>query len=584
VTSEPGSTLKVGDSLAHYRVLDRIGAGAMGEIFLAEDTKLERKVALKVLPAASVNSPEKLERFRSEARAVAAMNHPNIVTIHGVEEVGGVHFLAMELVEGETLREVIPTGGLGFDEFLRIATQLTEAVATAHTAGITHRDLKPDNVMITRTGRVKVLDFGLAKVVDEEQEIDFDGPTLVDQPAPVSDRLTSDGMLIGTIPYMSPEHVTGKAVDRRSDLFSLGIILYEMLTGERPFLGRNSAAVMAAILREHPRPISSTRHDVPEHLELTIALCLEKDPAERLHSAESLYEQLRVLRRQLSSGGSAADAAAAARITRKAPEGFFSRTVRATVRHRIPLLLLAGVFVINLLETTVEAALRNTHGIGRELGFQLARAAHWFEGGRTVEGWESAPTVVVYGYSIAYFFVFLALITLVGWALARRPNPIAFRVFALAIAINYVICLPFFLFFPVPERWAWPDSGAILLSDLWAPRLIEVFRPISGLDNCFPSFHVSLTTVVVTLAFVERLRFRWASLWLGLLVVLSTAVLGIHWLTDIVAGFATGVLAVTIALRLDRRIRWPSGVVSNSPIPESASASAQPDSFRRSGS
>ncbi|MCJ7755288.1 MAG: protein kinase [Thermoanaerobaculales bacterium] len=548
----------VGKMLAHYRVLEHIGGGAMGEIYLAQDTRLERKVALKVLPSASVSNKEKLQRFRTEARAAAAMNHPNIVTIHGVEETDGIHFLAMELVEGRTLREVIPRGGLPFDEFLRLAAQLTEAVATAHAAGITHRDLKPDNVMITQTGRVKVLDFGLAKLMDEGRPTDFEGATLADAPLPADDRLTSDGMLIGTIPYMSPEHVKGHHIDRRSDLFSLGIILYEMLTGERPFKGANPAAVMASILRNQPRAISTARPDVPEHLELAIALCLEKDPAERLQSAESLYEQLRILKRQYSSGGSAADAADAGLLSQSGFESasIATRTRRAVARHRLPLLLLTAVFMVNLVETTIETAVRQHWDAGRELGFQLARAAHWFEGGTTFAGWDGASALVVYGYSIAYFFVLLGLVVVTGWSLASRSDPRPFRIFALAVAVDYAISLPFFLFFPVPERWAWPDSGAILLSDLWAPQLIEIFRPFSGLDNCFPSFHVSLTTVVVGLAFVEHLRYRWTALWLSLLVILSTAVLGIHWLTDIAAGLATGILAVAIALLLERRIRW----------------------------
>ena len=566
----------IGQQMAQYKVLERIGGGAMGEIFLAQDTRLERKVALKVLPSESVSNAERLQRFRTEARAAAAMNHPNIVTIHGVEEVDGIHFLAMELVDGRTLREVIPRGGLPFDEFLRIAAQLTEAVATAHAAGITHRDLKPDNVMITRTGRVKVLDFGLAKLMDEQRSPDFEGATLVDAPLPMDDRLTSDGMLIGTIPYMSPEHVTGHDIDHRSDLFSLGIILHEMLTGARPFKGRNPAAVMASILRNNPPSISSARHDVPQHLELAIALCLEKDPAERLQSAESLYEQLRILKRQLSSGGSAADAALAAQLSRSRDEtpSVTARVRWAVARHRLPLILLAVVFLANLVETTIETSVRNTYGIGRELGFQLARAAHFFEGGTTLSGWDAASPLVVYGYSIAYFFVLLLLVVLTGWSLARRTNPRPFRVFALAIALDYAISLPFFLFFPVPERWAWPDSGAILLSDLWAPQLIELFRPFSGLDNCFPSFHVSLTTVVIALAFIERLRFRWVALWLGLLVVLSTAVLGIHWLTDIIAGLATGILAVALAALFERRIRWAVSSRRHDEIASAASRSA----------
>ncbi len=542
--------------LAHYRVVERIGGGAMGEIFLAEDTRLARRVALKVLPAEAVTDAERLQRFRTEARAVAAVNHPNIVTIHGVEESGGVHFLAMELVEGRTLREVIPRGGLPFPEFLRLAVQLTEAVAVAHAAGITHRDLKPDNVMITGSGRLKVLDFGLAKRLDEPHEASFEGATLADRPRSDFERLTSDGMLIGTIPYMSPEHVRGAAIDGRSDLFSLGIILYEMLTGERPFKGSSPASVMGAILSHRPPPVSAARGDVPRHLELAIELCLEKDPAERLQSVQSLHEQLRILRRELTSAGASSDEAAAARMALPSAGGrrLAARLGRALGRHRTALLLLVAVFTINLVETTVETAVRDRSGLGRELGFALARAAHWFEGSITLEGWDAASPLVVYGYSIAYFFLPLLLVAATGWSLARRPSPQPFARFALACAAAYVVSLPFFLFFPVPERWAWPDSGAILLSDLWAPALIEAFRPISGLDNCFPSFHVSLTTLAVGLGFVHRLRHRWAALCLGLLVIISTVVLGIHWLTDVVAGLATGVLAVALALLAERRV------------------------------
>jgi len=226
------------------------------------------------------------------------------------------------------------------------------------------------------------------------------------------------------------------------------------------------------------------------------------------------------------------------------------------IRHRLPLFLLAVVFVVNFLETTVETAIRDRWGLGRELGYQLARAAHWFEGSNTVEGYEAASPVIVYGYASAYFFAMLILFFATGWALARAPGREPFRVFALAVTVDYAISLPFFLFFPVPERWAYPESGAILLSDLWAPELIEIFRPISGLDNCFPSFHVSLTVVMVALAFLYRLRYRWSALWIGLLITLSTSVLGIHWLTDIAAGLATGILAVAAARLIDRSTLW----------------------------
>jgi serine/threonine protein kinase len=548
----------IGQKLAHYRILKRIGKGAMGEIFLAEDTKLDRNVALKVLPSESVIDEDRLRRFLLEARAVAAMNHSNIVTIHGVEECNGIHFIAMEFVEGRTLREIIPRGGLPFEEFLRIAEELTRAVAAAHSAGITHRDLKPDNVMITQSGGVKVLDFGLARVIDHPPNDDVNGAPPTAPLGPSSERLTRDDKLIGTIPYMSPEHVVGRGIDERSDLFSLAIILYEMLTGERPFHGRTCADLMASILHSQPRPISSDRHDIPEQLSLAISLCLEKDPAARLQSAESLCEQLRILRLQRSSG--------ALRVERDFGErrrgsASISTNVRRRVqrllsRHRIPLLLLTAIFLINLIETMVETTLRSQYGFGRELESQLARASHWWEGSAVISAWDTVSPVVVYAYSIAYFFLLLALAVFTGVALAKRPNRAPFRLFASSIAMTYAVSLPFFLFFPVPERWAWPDSGAILLSDLWAPRLIEIFRPISGLNNCFPSFHVSLTTVIIGLCFLENLRYRWVAVWLGFIVVLSTLVLGIHWMTDVIAGLATGVLAVAFAFWIDHRIRW----------------------------
>ena len=442
-------------------------------------------------------------------------------------------------------------------EFFRIAEQLTAAVAVAHQSNITHRDLKPDNVMVSSSGHVKVLDFGLAKLVDEPGEGAFDGTTHVDSDRAPSLHLTEDGALLGTVPYMSPEHVTGRGIDHRSDIFSLGIILYEMLTGERPFKGSTSTSVMSSILRKPAEPVARRRREIPRSIELAIELCLEKDPADRMQQASALHEQLRIARREISSASGASVPSAVRPVSR--PPSTVARSVdrvrsRAR-RHRVALLLLAAVFVFNFLETTIEAAIRDRYGIGRELGYQLARAAHWFEGSVTVEAYDSASPVVVYGYSIAYFFAILLLVFATGWALARAGRE-PFRVFALAVAADYAISLPFFLFFPVPERWAYPESGAILLSDLWAPKLIEVFRPISGLDNCFPSFHVSLTVVMVTLAFLYRLRYRWSALWIGLLITLSTSVLGIHWLTDIAAGLATGILAVAAARLIDRSSLW----------------------------
>jgi membrane-associated phospholipid phosphatase len=364
---------------------------------------------------------------------------------------------------------------------------------------------------------------------------------------------------------MSPEQAAGQPVDHRSDLFSLGILLYEMLVGNRPFDGLNTSGIMKAILHEPAEPISKHRRDIPRAIELAIEHCLIKDPGQRLQSANSLLEQLRMLRREYSSPSGAAPPAVATTPpvvqTAVGPPSVWRQKARRTqeifAEHRVAIVLLALVFVVNLVETAAETFAREHWDIGRELGFRLARAAHFFEGGVTAEAYDAAPLFVVYSYSVLYFFVTLVLLIATGWALARRPGAGPFRVFGLAIAANYAICLPFFLFFPVPERWAYPESGAILLSDLWAPELIELFRPISGLDNCFPSFHVSLTVVMVTLAFHYRLRFRWVTLWLGILIALSTSVLGIHWVTDIVAGLAAGILSVAAALLIERRVDWP---------------------------
>ena len=278
----------IGQTLAHYRITAAIGAGGMGEVYRATDTKLDRDVAVKVLPAEMASSPERLERFRREARAVAALNHPHIVTIYSVEEADGVHFLTMELVEGQPLDRVVPEGGLPLDRLLGIATGLADALAAAHDKGIVHRDLKPANVMVTTDGRVKVLDFGLARMTgpQPEQTAGSELPT---------DLRTREGVVMGTVPYMSPEQVSGLEVDHRTDLFSLGIILYEMASGQRPFQGRSSAELASAILRDTPRPLAERRGGLPPALGQVIERCLEKSPADRVSSARDLREALRAL-------------------------------------------------------------------------------------------------------------------------------------------------------------------------------------------------------------------------------------------------------------------------------------------------
>jgi serine/threonine-protein kinase len=259
----------------------------MGEVYRARDEKLGREVALKVLPAEMAGDASRLERFQREARAVAALNHPNIVTLYSVEEADGTHFLTMELLEGRTLGEVMAGERMALGRFFEIASPLASAMAAAHGRGITHRDLKPANVMLTDEGFVKVLDFGLAKLAEGAGADD-----LTQMP---TEALTQDGMVVGTIPYMSPEQVEGKPLDHRTDIFSLGVLFYEMVTGSRPFEGETQPALMSAILRDDPPSVVAVRADLPRHLGRVVARCLEKDPKRRYESAASLAYELESL-------------------------------------------------------------------------------------------------------------------------------------------------------------------------------------------------------------------------------------------------------------------------------------------------
>jgi serine/threonine protein kinase len=231
--------LAPGTRIGHYEIVGPLGAGGMGEVYRAADRTLGRDVALKILPAALASDPARIERFQREARAVAALNHPHIVTIHSVEEERGVHFLTMELVEGTPLDRQIPPNGLPVDVLMTMARQLADALAAAHDKGIVHRDLKPANVMVTKSGRVKVLDFGLAKL------------GAASSPGAELETMaqTSEGVLLGTMPYMSPEQVEGRPLDARTDIFSLGVLLHEMATGRRPFQAGSQAALASAIGR-----------------------------------------------------------------------------------------------------------------------------------------------------------------------------------------------------------------------------------------------------------------------------------------------------------------------------------------------
>ena len=285
----------VGRTLGPYRVLESLGSGGMGDVYLALDPRLDRRVALKVLPPEMASHPEKIKRFEREAQAVASMSHPGIVMLHSIEEADGLRFLTMELVEGETLSKSIPAHGFPMERFLSLAIGLADAVSAAHRQGILHRDLKPDNVMLTPDGRLKVLDFGLAK-------LRYDEPAEGDRTTKETQSVTQDGRIVGTVAYMSPEQAQGLPVDHRSDIFSLGIVLYEMATGERPFRGNTNLSVLSSILKDTPRPASELRDDVPKPLARMIQRALEKRPEDRYQSASDLRRDIEDLKRDVDSG------------------------------------------------------------------------------------------------------------------------------------------------------------------------------------------------------------------------------------------------------------------------------------------
>ena len=291
-----------GTRLGTYEIVAPLGAGGMGEVYRAKDTRLGREVALKVLPEAFARDADRLARFEREARTVAGLNHPNIVVLYSVEEGHGVRFLTMELVEGQSLAQLVSPGGLPVARVLDLGIALAEALAAAHERGVVHRDLKPANVMVTREGRVKVLDFGLAKLEQSEPGL---GAT---QAATVAEPLSTPGQVVGTVPYMAPEQIRGDAVDARTDLFALGVILYELAGGRRPFTGASSADVSSSILRDTPAPLASVRADLPADLDRIVGRCLEKAPRVRFQTALDLCSELRRLKQASESGAPARQA------------------------------------------------------------------------------------------------------------------------------------------------------------------------------------------------------------------------------------------------------------------------------------
>jgi serine/threonine protein kinase len=288
------SSLFPGTCLGRYEIRSKIGAGGMGEVYLAQDTKLDRRVALKILPVEVAAHQERMRRFVQEAKTASALNHPNIITIYEIEQIDSVNFIATEFIDGVTLRERMGKAPLKLSEVLDVAIQTASALSAAHAAGIIHRDIKPENIMLRRDGIVKVLDFGLAKLSErtDTRAVDTEAATkaLVQ---------TEPGVVLGTVAYMSPEQARGLVVDARTDIFSLGVVIYEMVAGRAPFGGATKSDLIAALLERDPPPLARFAHNVPDRMEEIVTKALTKDREERHQSAKDLLIDLKRLRQKL---------------------------------------------------------------------------------------------------------------------------------------------------------------------------------------------------------------------------------------------------------------------------------------------
>jgi len=299
--------LAPGTEIGGYRIQELIGSGGMGEVYRARDIQLGRSIALKVLPARESATPN---RFEQEARAASALSHPNVCHVYALGLTpAGQQFIAMEYVEGETLGKRLAGGPLKIRDALDIAIQIASALSASHAVGVIHRDVKPDNVMITSDGLVKVLDFGLAKMTAPLAGDSEDGPTR-------TVAQTRAGMIVGAVAYMSPEQAEGKTVDARSDIFSFGSVLYEMVTGQRAFQGDSPLSTLTAVLREEPKPLSNISADLPRELERVLTRCLQKAPERRWQAMADVTVALRELKEESESGGGAASAPVGVRARR----------------------------------------------------------------------------------------------------------------------------------------------------------------------------------------------------------------------------------------------------------------------------
>ena len=359
----------IGKTISHYRVTHQLGAGGMGVVYGADDTRLGRPVALKFIPEDLLRDRQAIERFRVEARSTSALNHPNICTVYDIGDHDGHPFIVMEAMKGQTLHDRLSAGMLKLSQIVNIGIEVADALDAAHAQGIVHRDIKPANIFLTERGHVKVMDFGLAKLMGSQD--------VVETKAQVVEALTLPGIAMGTASYMSPEQAAGDTIDGRSDLFSLGIVLYECATSRRPFAGNNARAVLSAILHSAPMAPGLLNHDLPVRLQQVISDCLEKDPDLRYQNAASLRADLKRVKRDLESGRTASvttvDSQASATPSGSRPSQSVASSaytpdqtsavdppvaVASSSWHRRPPLVVAAVVAIGAMAAVIGYSLR----------------------------------------------------------------------------------------------------------------------------------------------------------------------------------------------------------------------------------
>jgi eukaryotic-like serine/threonine-protein kinase len=363
--------LASGTKLGPYEIQSPLGAGGMGEVYKARDTRLDRTVAIKILPSHLSENPEAKHRFEREARTISSLSHPNICTLHDVGQQDGIHYLVMEYLEGETLANRLHRGSLPIDQVLKYGIEICEGLEKAHRSGVVHRDLKPGNIMLTKTG-AKLMDFGLAKAALASSSAPISGLTATLTTPPGSHPLTAQGMVVGTFQYMAPEQVEGKEADARSDIFALGAVLYEMATGKRAFEGKTAASAMAAVLERDPTPISSFQPTTPPALDRLVKTCLEKDPDERWQTAHDVKLQLRQISEGRSQPGTTPSTSAVAPLSlRKQTPSYLRWAVLALA---IVAAAAAGFFARRAPPVaTIWGGLNITGSLGEEGSFTLSR-------------------------------------------------------------------------------------------------------------------------------------------------------------------------------------------------------------------